>query len=198
MERSEEEEAAKAVVSAIQASEDAKAAEETFTATLAVLSANHRATTAEVDVLHLALEQSDDRTRRIRQRAPIKRAIIEVQVRAANQRNGTAEPEEGLCNDTVKTGWMPKLFNGMIGNDADPDVKRMALEAAERAHINQIYPDGASKQQWDAFIADYRIRQALWIRDHPGKTTGGTRRQPSAGAATPTGYEIGCTKHMRR
>ena len=72
------------------------------------------------------------------------------------------------------------------------------MEAAERAHINQIYPDGASKQQWDAFIADYRIRQALWIRDHPGKTTGGTRRQPSAGAATPTGYEIGCTKHMRR
>ena len=46
---------------------------------------------------------------------------------------------------------MPKLFNSMIGNDADPDVKRMALEAAERAHINQIYPDGASKQQWDAF-----------------------------------------------
>jgi hypothetical protein len=88
VERSEEEEAAKAVVSAIQASEDAKAAEETFTATLAVLSANHRATTAEVDVLHLALEQSDDRTRRIRQRAPIKRAIIEVQVRAANRAEG--------------------------------------------------------------------------------------------------------------
>jgi hypothetical protein len=44
---------------------------------------------------------------------------------------------------------MPKLLNGMIGNDADPDVKRMALEVAERAHINHIYayPDGASKQQ---------------------------------------------------
>jgi hypothetical protein len=92
---------------------------------------------------------------------------------------------------------MPKLFNGMIGNDADPDVKRMALEAAERAHINHIYPDGASKQQWDAFIADYRTRQTLWIRDNPGKTTGGTRRQPSAGAATPTDYEMGYTKHMR-
>jgi hypothetical protein len=76
----------------------------------------------------------------------------------------------------------------------------MALEAAERAHINQIYacPDGASKQQWDAFIADYyKIRQILWIRDNPGKTTGGTRRQPSAGAAMPTDYEIGCTMHMR-
>jgi hypothetical protein len=72
---------------------------------------------------------------------------MEVQVRAANQRNGTAEPEEDLYNDTVTSGWMPKLFNGMTGNDADPDVKRMSLEAAERAHINQIYPDGASKQQ---------------------------------------------------
>jgi hypothetical protein len=93
---------------------------------------------------------------------------------------------------------MPKLFNGMTGNDADPNVKRMALEAAERAHINQIYPDGASKQQWDAFIADYKIRQVLWIRDNPGKTTGGTQRQPSAGAATSTDYEIGgCTLHMR-
>jgi hypothetical protein len=73
---------------------------------------------------------------------------------------------------------MPKLFNGMIGNDADPDVKRMSLKAAERAHIHQIYPDGASKQQWDAFIADYQIRHTLWIRDNQGKTTGGTRRQP--------------------
>jgi hypothetical protein len=66
---------------------------------------------------------------------------------------------------------MPKLFNGMIENDADPNVKRMALEAAERAHINQLYPDGAPKQQWDAFIADYKIRQILWIRDNPGKLT---------------------------
>jgi hypothetical protein len=98
--------------------------------------------------LHLALEQSEDRTRRIRQRAPIKRAIIEVQVRAANQRDGTAELEEDLYNDTVTSDWMPKLFNGMIGNDADPNAKRsMALDAAERAQINQIYPDGASKQQ---------------------------------------------------
>jgi hypothetical protein len=35
----------------------------------------------------------------------------------------------------------------------------MALEAADRACINQIciYPDGAIKQQWDVFIADYRL-----------------------------------------
>jgi hypothetical protein len=110
---SEEEEAAKAVVIAIQASEETKAAEAAFTAAVAELSANHRATTAEVDVLHLTLEQSDDRTRRIRQMAPIKRAIIEVQVRAANQRDGTAEPEEDLYNDIVTSGWMPKLFNGI-------------------------------------------------------------------------------------
>jgi hypothetical protein len=57
----------------------------------------------------------------------------------------------------------------MTENDADPNAKRMALEAAERAHINQIYPDGASKQQWDALIADYKARQMLWIRDNPGK-----------------------------
>ena len=105
----------------------AKAAEAAFTATLAELSANHRATRAEVNELRRALDQSKHRTRRIRQREPITRAIMEVQVRAANQRNGTAEPEEDLYNDTVTSGWMPKLFDGMIGNDADPDVKRMAL-----------------------------------------------------------------------
>jgi hypothetical protein len=73
----------------------------------------------------------------------------------------------------------------MLRADADPDVKRMALEAADMAHINQIYPDGATKQRWDAFIADYRIRQILWTRDNPGKLTGGTQRQPSADDTTP-------------
>jgi hypothetical protein len=82
---------------------------------------------------------------------------------------------------------------------SDPDIKRMALEAADRVHINQVYayPDGATKQQWDAFIVDYRIRQILWTRDNPGKLTGGTQHQPSAGAATPARYEIGCARHMR-
>ena len=82
----------------------AKAAEAAFTAALAGLSANHRATRAEVNELRRALDQSKDRTRRIRQREPIKRAIMKVQVRAANQRNGTAEPEEDLYNDTVTSG----------------------------------------------------------------------------------------------
>jgi hypothetical protein len=102
---SDEEEAAKAVVTAVQASVDAKATEQAFIATLAELSAHHRATRrAEVDELHRALDQSKDRTRRIRQREPIKRAVMKVQVRAANQRNSTAEPEEDLYNDTVTSG----------------------------------------------------------------------------------------------
>ena len=85
----------------------------------------------------------------------------------------------------------------MVAPDADPDVKRMALEAGDKANINQIYSAGASKQQWDAFVTEYRIRQILWIRDNPGKVTGGTQRQPSAGATTLTGREIGCSQYMR-
>jgi hypothetical protein len=54
--------------------------------------------------------------------------------------------------------WMPLLFDAMLGPDANPDVKRMALEAADKTNINQIYSAGASKQQWDAFVAEYRIR----------------------------------------
>ena len=46
---SDEEEAIKAVAIAVQASVDAKAAEATFTAALVELSANHRATRAEVN-----------------------------------------------------------------------------------------------------------------------------------------------------
>jgi hypothetical protein len=58
---------------------------------------------------------------------------------------------------------MPLLFNGMAGCEANPDVKQLALEAT-RVCINQIYPEGATKEQWDAFIAEYKIRQTLWIR----------------------------------
>jgi hypothetical protein len=72
---SEEVEAAKAVEVATQVSVDTKAAEAAFNAKVAELSAGHRAAMAEVDELHLALEQSDDRTRRIRQRTPIRNAI---------------------------------------------------------------------------------------------------------------------------
>jgi hypothetical protein len=60
---------------------------------------------------------------------------------------------------------MPWLFDAMVAPDADPDVKRMALEAGDKANINQIYSAGASKQQWGAFVTEYRIRQILWTRD---------------------------------
>jgi hypothetical protein len=53
----------------------------------------------------------------------------------------------------------------------------MALEAADKAaNINQIYSAGATKQQWDAFVAEYRVRQILWVSDNPGKATGGAER----------------------
>jgi hypothetical protein len=93
---------------------------------------------------------------------------------------------------------MPLLFDAMLGPDANLDVKRMALEAADKANIKQIYSSGASKQQWGAFVAEYKIRQILWIRtrDNPGKSTGGTQRQPPAGAATLAGREVGCAQHM--
>jgi hypothetical protein len=92
---SEEVEEANAVEIAVQASGAEQAAQMAFTATVAELSASHRATRAEVHELRRALDQSKDRTRRPRQQEPITRATMEVQqVRAANQRNGTAEREE--------------------------------------------------------------------------------------------------------
>jgi hypothetical protein len=44
----------------------------------------------------------------------------------------------------------------VVASDADPDVKRMALEAGDKVNINQIYSAGASKQQWDAFVQGTR------------------------------------------
>jgi hypothetical protein len=81
-----------------------------------------------------------------------------VQVRAARQRAGTADSDEDLCSETVTREWMSLLFNGMLSIDANPDVKRMALEAADKVYINQIYPEGATREQWDAFVAEYKIR----------------------------------------
>jgi hypothetical protein len=40
----------------------------------------------------------------------------------------------------------------MVAPDADPDVKRMALEAGDKANINQIYSAGDIKHQWDALV----------------------------------------------
>jgi hypothetical protein len=88
-------------------------------------------------------------------------ATQEVQECALNRRRATQEPAEDLLNDTVIKNWMPWLFDAMVGPDADPDVKRMALEAGDKANINQIYSAGASKQQWDAFVTEDRIRQIL-------------------------------------
>ena len=101
-------------------------------------------------------------------------------------------PTEDLLNDTVIKDWMPWLFEGMVGPDAHPDVKRMALEAADKANINQVYPAGAGRQQWDVFVQVYRIRQILWIRDNPTKVTGGTQRQPAAAAMMVGGRVVGC------
>jgi hypothetical protein len=97
-------------------------------------------------------------------------AIEEVQERSTNRRKeaqAPTEPAEELFNDTAVKNWMPLLFDAMIAPDTDPDVKRMALEAGDRAHINQIYSAGASQQQWDAFVTEYRIRQILWTHYGP-------------------------------
>jgi hypothetical protein len=149
-----------------------------------------------VDEWRSTFEEGRECIRKIKKMERIAEAITEVQLRAAH---GTAETSENLHNSTVTRSWMPLLFNGMVGMDANADVKRMALEAADETYINQIYPEGATLAQWDAFIADYKLREALWIRDNPraGKSTGGRRRQPAAGAATPVGCEIGCPPHMR-
>jgi hypothetical protein len=109
-------------------------------------------------------------------------AIQEVQGGATSRRRDTQEPAEDLLNDTVVRNWMTWLFDAMAAPDADPDVKRMALEAGDKANTNQMYSAGASKQQWDAFVTEYRIRQIPWTRDNPTGVTGGTQRQPSAGA----------------
>ena len=96
------------------------------------------------------------------QRGKILAAIMKVQDDATTQRKDDRESTEDLFNDTVTKDWMPWLFEGMVGHDANPDVKRMALEAADKANINQVYPAGAGSQQWDVFINVYRIRQILW------------------------------------
>jgi hypothetical protein len=96
-----EEEEDKATAFATQASVGTQAVEAAFSAKQTQLYTAHRVAMAQVDELQLALEQSQDRTRRIRQRTLIMNAITQVQVRAANQRKGTAEPEEDLHNDTA-------------------------------------------------------------------------------------------------
>jgi hypothetical protein len=97
-----------------------------------------------------------ERERQRRQRGPLIVAIQEVQECALNRRKAPQESAEDLLNDTVTANWMPWLFDAKVGPDADPDVKRMALEAGDKANINQIYSAGASKPQWNAFVTEYR------------------------------------------
>jgi hypothetical protein len=59
----------------------------------------------------------------------IAKAVTEVQHRAAH---GTADTSENLHSATVTRSWMPLLFNGMVGIDANAEVKRMALEVADK------------------------------------------------------------------
>jgi hypothetical protein len=150
---------------------------------------NHDALKA-VEEWRAPLKPTNERERQRKQRGPLLEAIQEVQECALNRRKAPQEPEEDLLNDTATKNWMPWLYDAMVGPDADPDVKRVALEAGDKADINQIYAAGASKQQWGAFVTEYRIRQILWIRDNPGKVTGGTQRQTSAGATTLAGRPV--------
>jgi len=88
---------------------------------------------------------STERKRRSVQRGKILDAIANVQREVATQRKDGSEPDEDLLNDTVTNNWLPYLFDGMLSRDAHPDVKRMALEGADKANINQVYPAGAGR-----------------------------------------------------
>jgi hypothetical protein len=144
----------------------------------------------------LSIRQMNERERWRTQRGRILAAIQEVQERPTNRRREAQAPAEELLNGTVVKNWMPWLFDAMVAPDADPDVKRMALEAGDRANINQIYSAGASQQQWGAFVTEYRIRQILWTRDNPTKITGGThsgsRLPPRRRPATRSGAASTC------
>ena len=86
---------------AIKATADVQIAEAAFSAEQTRLHTEHRTAMAKVDEWQQALEQAKERTRRIRQKGPITDDITQVQVRAANQRKGTAESDGDLHSDTV-------------------------------------------------------------------------------------------------
>jgi hypothetical protein len=139
----------------------------------------HRDARRAIDEWRESLGHAMERDRQNKQRGRLIAAIQEVQACALSRRNDAAGPVEDLLNDTVKRDWMPLLIDAMVGPDADPDaVKRMALEAGDKANINQIYSAGATRQQWDAFVAEYIVRQILWIerRSIGGKSTSGAGR----------------------
>jgi hypothetical protein len=91
-----------------------------------------------VEEWRASLKPTNERERQRKQRGPLLEAIQEVQECALNRRKAPQEPEEDLLNDTVTKNWMPWLYEAMVGPDADPDVKRIGLEAGDKANINQI------------------------------------------------------------
>jgi hypothetical protein len=152
-----------------------------------------------VDEWKEILGYAKERDRQNKQRGRLTRAILEVQAKAADRRRDAAAPDEDLCNDTVTKNWTPLLFDAMVAPSADPDVKQMALEAADKANINQIYSGaGATKQQWDAFVAE-RIQSPTGTVDQ-GQSGQVHRRHAAAILSrrcdAVAGREIGCTQHM--
>jgi hypothetical protein len=107
----------------------------------------HRDELKAVEEWRVSLRLMNERERQRTQRGRLMAAIQEVQECALNRRRAAQEPAEDLLNDTVVKNWIPWLFDAMFGPDADPDVKRMALEAGDKANINQICSAGASKQR---------------------------------------------------
>jgi hypothetical protein len=123
------------------------AAPRTYVREKAVRGVNRDALKA-VEEWRAPLKPTNERERQRKQRGPLLEAIQEVQDCALNlnrRRKAPQEPEEDLLNDTVTKNWMPWLYEAMVAPDADPDVKRMTLEAGDKANINQIYAGGASK-----------------------------------------------------
>ena len=99
----------------------------------------HCDTLKSADEWRMSIQHMNERDRQRVQRGKIMAAIEEVQGDATALRRAEQESTEDLLNDTVIKNWMPWLFDAMVGPDADPDVKRMALEAGDKANINQIY-----------------------------------------------------------
>jgi hypothetical protein len=164
-EGSDGEEAAKEAAATAAASAIREQAATTFKAEKRRLHEAHRDARKAVDEWKETLGYAKERDRQNRQRGRLTRAILEVQTDALNRRNDEVVSDEDLYNDTVAISWMPLLFDAMGAPGADPDVKRMALEAADKANINQIYSAGAIKQQWDAFVESDRYCGSGTIRE---------------------------------
>jgi hypothetical protein len=137
---SAEQEAADEAAATAAASTIREQAATTFKTEKRTLHAAYRDARKAVDEWRESLGYAKERDRQHKQRGRLIRAIQEVQTDALNRRNDEAASDEDLLNDTVKRDWMPLLFDAMVAPDADPDVKRMALEAGDKANINRYTP----------------------------------------------------------